>query len=107
MKPLIYGYLRAPDDVSDDDLDRAVDQMRRFADAEGYCYATTFFEHQEGSRTVFDELIEELMRVEARHVVVPFLEHLSRHRILRNYLVERLELCADACVLTPGSGEQT
>lgn len=101
MKPLMYGYMRAPDDVPDDELDRVVSEMRRFAETEGYCYATTFFEYQNGSRAAFDELIAELQRAEARHVVVPSFAHLSSHRILCSNMVERLELDANAFVLTP------
>lgn len=96
----MYGYMRAPDDVSDADLDRVVSEMQRFADTEGFCYATTFFEHQHGSRAAFDELIQELKRAEARHVVVPSLEHLSSHRILCASMVERMETHANAFVLT-------
>lgn len=101
VKPLMYGYMRAPDDVSDDELDRTVEEMQRFAETEGYCYATTFFEHQHGSRAAFDELIQELKRAEARHVVVPSLEHLSSHRLLCSSMVERMETSANALVLTP------
>ncbi len=101
MKPLIYGYMRAPDDVPDDELDRVVSEMRRFAVAEGYCYATTFFEYQNGSRAAFDELITELQRAEARHVVVPSSGHLSSHRILRGHLLKRLADDASARVFTP------
>ncbi len=97
----MYGYMRAPDDVPDDELDRVVSEMRRFAVAEGYCYATTFFEYQDGSRAAFDELITELKRAEARHVVVPSFEHLSGHRLLCGQMIERLESDANALVLTP------
>ncbi|GHJ41358.1 hypothetical protein Sm713_69670 [Streptomyces sp. TS71-3] len=103
MKPLIYGYMRSPDEVSDSELDHALSEMERFAEAEGFCYATTFFECQEGSRSAFEELVAELKRAEARHVVVPSLDHLSGHQLLRDHMVERLERVANACVLTPDS----
>jgi DNA invertase Pin-like site-specific DNA recombinase len=102
VKPLMYGYMRAPDDVPDDELDRTVDEMQRFAETEGYCYAATFFEYEPGSRAAFDELIQELKRAEARHVVVPSLEHLSSHRLLCSSMVERLGADANAFVLAPG-----
>ncbi|MGW5336380.1 recombinase family protein [Streptomyces bauhiniae] len=103
MKPLIYGYLRAPDETSDDELDRLVSELQRYAEAEGFCYATTFFEIQEGSRSAFEELVAELRRAEARHVVVPSLDHLSSHQLLCDHMVERLEHAANACVPTPDS----
>ncbi|MEV7321235.1 recombinase family protein [Streptomyces sp. NPDC093970] len=102
MKPLMYGYLRAPDDVPDDELAHTVEELKRYAATEGFCYATTFFEYQDGSRAAFEELTAELKRAEARHVVVPSMDHLSSHRLLRSHMVERLELDANALVLTPG-----
>lgn len=101
VKPLIYGYLRAPDEMPDDELDRLVSELQRYAEAEGFCYATTFFEYQAGSRSAFEELVAELKRAESRYVVVPSLEHLSSHRLLLSSMVERLETDANAHVLTP------
>ncbi|WP_433518028.1 recombinase family protein [Nonomuraea sp. CA-143628] len=103
MKPLIYGYLRAPDETPDDELDRLVSELQRYAETEGFCYATTFFEYQEGSRSAFEELVAELKRAEARHVVVPSMDHLSGHRLLCGQMIARLAADASAHVLTPGS----
>jgi hypothetical protein len=97
----MYGYMCAPDDVPDDEPDRVVHEMQRFVEAEGYCYATTFFEHPDGSRAAFDELIQELERAEAHHVVVPSFGHLPRHRLWCRCMVKRLELTANAVVLIP------
>ncbi|NUL28425.1 recombinase family protein [Streptomyces lunaelactis] len=102
MKPLMYGYIRVASDAPDDEVDGIERQMRCFAEAEGFSYATTFYEYQNGSQAAFNELIQELRRAEARHVVMPSLEHLSSHRILCASMVERLETDADALVLTPG-----
>lgn len=100
-KPLVYGYLRAHTDTPDDELTHAVERMQRFADAEGLCYVTTYFEWQPGSRAVFYELVEELKRAEARHVVVPSVDHLSSHRLLRGHMIDRLDRDASALVLIP------
>jgi hypothetical protein len=96
VTPLMYGYMRAPDDVPDDDLERVVREMRCFAETNGFCYGTTFFENQRGSRVAFDELTAELQRAKARHVIVPSLAHLSTHPILLNHLVEQLAHCVGA-----------
>lgn len=96
MKPLIYGYMRVSDDMSEEQMDAAEQQMRFFAEVEGYCYAVTFFEYQRGSFGAFTEMVNELKRVEARHVVVPSLDHLSAHRILLTHLLERLSEEANA-----------
>jgi hypothetical protein len=75
VKPLIYGYLRAHD-LPDDRLDRTIEEMRRFAETEGYCYATTFVENPPNSHAAFDELVHELRRAEAQHVIMPNPQHL-------------------------------
>ncbi|MBX7268809.1 recombinase family protein [Micromonospora sp. Llam7] len=96
MKPLIYGYMRVGDDASDDQIDQAERTLREYADVEGFCYATTFYDDDSGSRSAFYELTAELQRAEARHVIVPSLDHLSRHPILLNHMIERLEHEASA-----------
>lgn len=98
----MYGYMRVTPEDEDDELGRVEQQMRTFADAEGFCYATTFFEYMSGSHTALDELTEELKRAEARHVVVPSMSHISAHPILCNHMVEWLESAADAIVFSLG-----
>jgi len=49
VKPLIYGYMRVPDEAADDEIERAERELMRYADAEGFCYATTFYEYQSGA----------------------------------------------------------
>ncbi len=77
--------------MTDDEVGRIEQQMKRFAEVEEFCYATTFYEYQSGSYSAFDELNEELMRAEARHVVVPSISHISTHPILQSHMVERLK----------------
>jgi len=102
VKPLMYGYMRVASEAEDDDVERIERGLRSFADAEGFCYAITFFEYQSGSHAAFEELAQELKRSEARHVVVPSLAHLSAHPILCGHMVERLELDANARVFESG-----
>lgn len=99
MKPLLYGYLRVDDDPADEELSRMERRLRRHAETEGFCYAGTFHEYQPGVYRALDELVEELRRAEARHVVVPSMEHVSRHPLLRSYLLNRLEFEAGARVV--------
>ena len=100
MKPLLYGYVRMARDIADDELDRIEQQMKRFADIEGFCYATTFYEYQSGSFAAFAELTEELKRAEARDVIVPSLNHVARHALLRMMTLYRLEEEANAEIHT-------
>ncbi|MCZ7456944.1 recombinase family protein [Streptomyces sp. WMMC940] len=99
MKPLIYGYMRVASDATDDKLDDIEQQMRSFAEVEAFCYATTFYECQNGSQAAFNALTEELKRTEAHHVVVPSMSHISTHPILLAHMVQRLELDAAAQVV--------
>lgn len=46
----------------------------------------------------FNELIQELQRAEAHHVVTPSLGHLAHHPLLRNTMLTRLARDADARV---------
>lgn len=85
----MYGYMRVEDNAEDDSIDRIERALRDYADAEGFCYATTFYDDDSGCRSVFYELANELQRAEARHVVVLSLDHLSRHPVLRNHMSMR------------------
>lgn len=98
MKPLMYGYLRVEDEAEDEEIARIERELSSFADTEGCCYATTFYEYEPGSHRAFDELAEELKRAAARHVVVPSMNHISAHPILQRHMVMRLELDADVQV---------
>lgn len=100
MKPLAYGYLRVTEDLEDDELRQLELGLQKLTDAEGFCLFAIFYECQPGYYGTFSELVEELKRTQARHVVVPSLDHLSRHPILRDQMLNRLEREADAQVWT-------
>lgn len=106
MKPLIYGYLRVSAGASHPDLDRLERGMRKLADAEGFCYATTFYEHApvrgylSDSNGAFDELTQELKRADAHHVAVPELAHFSPLPNRRERMLAHLACEADAQVWT-------
>lgn len=98
MKPLIYGYMRASEDVADDEIRIIEQQLAHFAETEGYCLATIFYEYDSGSNAAFYELLHELRRAEAYHVVVPSLEQLHESEIMRALMVEKVELEAGAAL---------
>lgn len=108
VKSLSYGYVRVPPDLADDDVRRIELGMRALADSHGLRLVGFFSEFQPGYYGVFGELITELRRSGARHVVVPSLDHLSRNPYLQTLLVMRLAREADAqlWVVEP-AGEQT
>jgi hypothetical protein len=92
VKPLMYGYLRVTDDLADEDICRMELGLQILADDEGFCFATTFYKYESGYHgSAFSELLAELKRAEAHHVVRPSVDHLSRHPILRDQMLTRLE----------------
>ncbi|MCF4119576.1 recombinase family protein [Antribacter sp. KLBMP9083] len=90
MKPLMYGYLRATVAPGDEEAERLERRLHELAEQEGFCFAATFRENRPGERGALSELTAELRRAEARHVVVPSLEHISRHPRVRDELLEQL-----------------
>lgn len=94
-----YGYMRVPCDVPDDRVQALEQAVRRYAIRQGLHFATFFFEFHCGSREAFDDLIAELVRTGARHVVVPSLRHLAHSRLLQLALCEQLQWEAQADVL--------
>jgi hypothetical protein len=98
LPPLAYGYMRVPRDVADDKVRRMEYELRRFAEHQGFCFATIFYEFNCGLFDAFYELIQELQRADAHEVVMPTYRHLARSMMLQNSLLARLEFDADANV---------
>lgn len=99
--------MRVVADDPDQDIIDGEQHLTNFAEVEGYCFAETFHEFEPGSQRAFMALAEELWRSEARHVVVPSLEHLARNRILQNIMLTHLKYWADAQVWVLGRGAAT
>lgn len=105
MRPVIYGYLRMACSAHDEFARQTEHELRLFADLEGFCFAGTFCDTDTGSYAAFEALSSELNRVEASHVVVPTLAHLSEHPLLRELMLTQLALHANAHVLAlPATG---
>jgi len=102
IRPLIYGYARVDEENDDEQIRRMQHAFSRLADAEGFCFATTFYDDTPGWHGAFFELVDELTRAGAHHVVVPSLCHLSAHPLLRRQLITRLVLAADAQLWVSG-----
>lgn len=91
MKPLAYGYMRVFCDVTEEDVRSVERRIQECAQELGFQLATTFQETVSGSHDALQELIEELQRSEAEHVIVPSFNHFSKHSILQRLLLEQLE----------------
>jgi hypothetical protein len=97
--PRAYGYMRVPGDVPDDKVRQLEKQVVEYAESHGLCFAGFFFEFNCGSREAFDELVAELVRVDAHHVIVPSLRHLAHNRLLQDQMLGHLNFTARAQVL--------
>jgi hypothetical protein len=96
MRPLAYGYVRICDEVRLADLPRAERALRLFARTEGFDYATTFVEYEPRAFVAFDDLARELRRTECGHVLVLSMNNLCDHETIRNYIVYRIGVEANA-----------
>lgn len=94
--PLAYGYMRVPPDVPDRKVRGLEQAVIRFAESLGFSFMSFFFEFHCGSREGFEELVTELKRTDARHVVVPSLRHLALNTLLQDAMCTRLLLDAHA-----------
>ena len=97
--PLAYGYMRVPAHVPDHKVRHLEQRVIRFAHGHGLTFAGFFFEFHCGSREAFDELVAELVRTGARHVVVPSLRHLALHGQLQAAMCTYLDEVAGVEVL--------
>ncbi|MEU6057182.1 recombinase family protein [Streptomyces sp. NPDC047097] len=100
MKPLIFGYMRVPRDMPDEEARRREGEMEAYAQANGFTLATIFHEFEAVQRSAFAELIEALRRTEARHVIVPSLRDLALTDRLQDALVLQIECEAHAQVVS-------
>jgi DNA invertase Pin-like site-specific DNA recombinase len=90
VKPLIYGYLRVTD-LEDDEVQQLERGLEKLAEAEGFCLAEIRYEPQPGHFGTLYRLIAELKHAPVRHLVVPSLNHLAAHPLLRDQLLTRLD----------------
>lgn len=65
MKPLIIGYMRVPDDMSDEEVKKKQDDMTAYAEVEGLTLAAVFHEFTAGRLDAFEEMTEAVQRTEA------------------------------------------
>ena len=74
-QPLLLGYVRAHLLMTADELVHIKDQLKAFAEVEGYTLGKLFTEHAHTVPAAFQALVDTVRRDEARAVVVPSLHH--------------------------------
>lgn len=91
LKPLAYGYLRLSPEI-DDGTVRVIElKLKQYAEALGFEFATYFYEDRSGCFSAWNELLTEVQRADVHHVIVPSLNHLTSHPILRLSLLQRAQ----------------
>ncbi|CAM5264979.1 Resolvase/invertase-type recombinase catalytic domain-containing protein OS=Streptomyces microflavus OX=1919 GN=Smic_52290 PE=4 SV=1 [Streptomyces microflavus] len=90
MNPLIFGYMRVPDDMSDEEAKQKQDDLSTYAETNGFHLATVFYEYVPGAQSAFTELVAAVERAEAKHVVVPSYRELALNRSLQNAMLTHL-----------------
>ncbi len=98
ITPLVYGYMRVPAGLPDRKVRGLEQAVIRYARGLGLHFVSFFFEFHSGARDGFDELVAELVRADAQHVVVPSMRHLALNTLLQDAMRERLALDAGAQV---------
>lgn len=91
--------VRVDPDVPDNDIRQLAIALEYYAETKGYCFATIFYEdtlNGGSDRSAFAELIEELQRSEARHVIAPSTDHFSAYPLLRTTMLLQLAEKANA-----------
>lgn len=91
MQSLTYGYMRVFCDDTEERVRSLEQRLRQCSEERGLDFVTTFHETVSGSQEVLYELIEEVKRTAAGHVVAPSFRHFSRNELLQNVLLSRLE----------------
>jgi hypothetical protein len=94
--PLAYAYMRVPCNIPDKKVQRTELKLRAFAEGLGLRLAGIFREYACGAHGAFEDMLVELQRTGAHHVVIPTFGHLARNRLLQNSFLFRLEVDAGA-----------
>jgi hypothetical protein len=87
IAPLMYGFVRVA--MVTGPMAGCERQLCEYAQDRGFELGTVF--HDRGDGGAFEELLCELVRSEARHVVVPTMEHLTGLPVPRDQLLIRLQ----------------
>lgn len=87
--PRAYGYMRVPPDIPDNKVQRLERRVTNYAETKGPHFAQSTFEFHSGSHKAFDELVAELVRIDARFVVVPSLRQLAQNDFLQSQMLEQ------------------
>ncbi|MEU0500576.1 hypothetical protein [Nocardia sp. NPDC005998] len=102
VRPLMYALIRTA--LVADGVDRCEQRLYRFAREKGFDLAAVFRETGDGGAV--EELYCELQRSEARHLLIPTMEHLAGLPCPRRTLLWRLARLRAQAVALPDAGTE-
>lgn len=71
-RPLLLGYIRADNSMTDDELAQSTSDLAAFADEEGYTLSSVLVEWIDGRTSeAFDYLVDQMEEIGARALVMP------------------------------------
>ncbi|MGV9340587.1 recombinase family protein [Streptomyces sp. NPDC003688] len=91
INPLAYGYMRVSIDAAESDTRATELGIRAHAQSLGCELVAIYQETVEGSHDTYVELVEEVDRIGAEHVIVPDLGHLSCNKELQRVMCSFFE----------------
>lgn len=90
MNPLIFGYMRVPDDMSDEEAKQKQDSLSSYAEKNGFHLAAVYYEYVPGAQFAFTELVAAVRHAEAKHVIVSSYRELALNRSLQDAMLTHL-----------------
>ncbi|GAA2441153.1 hypothetical protein GCM10010433_47700 [Streptomyces pulveraceus] len=100
MNPLIFGHMRVPDDMTDEEAKRKQDDLNAYAEGNGFHLATVFHEYVPGAQSAFTELVEAVRHAGAKHVIVASYRELALSRSLQDAMLTHLSCVTGAEVVS-------
>lgn len=100
MRPLMFGYMRVPDELSEEEARSREAAMKAYAEKEGFTLASIFQELHPFHFSAYEELMNALQKAEARHVVVPSYDDLATSYHLQAALLRQVRHEASAHVVS-------
>ncbi|MDQ0776324.1 hypothetical protein QF026_004790 [Streptomyces aurantiacus] len=92
--PLAYGYMRAPDDADDKEIERIEQQLYDYAALADLEMVGVYCEQSDVLAP--HRFVEVLERESIRHVIVPSLPQISDHPAIQVVIVQLIQFSAGA-----------
>ncbi|GAB3823084.1 hypothetical protein [Kribbella italica] len=76
-RPLMLGYARRDLYITDDQVETMKEELRQFAQLEGFTRGTVYVEEADSAPAAYEALVASVNRYEVTAIVLPCLRHLG------------------------------